>query len=373
MILKHVNICCSTGNIKHMSSAEIITHKKKSLLDPGCTEGMGCLPQALILGKLWADKNERQIRFLMKNKSKLAAEGLKLAKKVNVNIDVNSGCNIADIMKFQKNLKGYRIHVFNDKTDCENQIFSWHEGDKHINLFYFDDLKHFSAIKKLPAFFSKSAQCARCLKLFKDKTKHRCADACRYCHEPNGCDPVLQMVSCNECNRQFRGIQCYQNHLAIMYGNDTVCRNIRICDICCKYIDAVKRGYVPHTCDEVRCSTCSKITEADHKCFITTYDVDPPKKYAIIFFDFEATQNTMVAGKEDTYLHKPNLCVANLICHECVTTPDPEFQCRNCVQRVHIFENSAEKSCVAKFIDFCEVYRSYSNTVCCIAHNFKGK
>lgn len=150
-----------------------------------------------------------------------------------------------------------------------------------------------------------------------------------------------------------------------------ICETIWICSDCSKFIDENDlTEFKKHVCSDKFCDICKRTVEADHQCYIQPYLKKPPNKYCIIFFDLECTQNTPAEHTKSGFSHKPNLCVAQQICHSCYDIDDVDPKCKNCKQREFIFE---QKTCVEKFIDFCEVYRPYANSnICVIAHNFKS-
>lgn len=100
----------------------------------------------------------------------------------------------------------------------------------------------------------------------------------------------------------------------------------------------------------------------------TIYTVKRPEKFSIVFFDLECTQDKQIG--ENSYLHEPNLCIAQRICELCYIHDSDFYECKNCISRQSIFENDSYSNCVKFFLDFIETYKS--RDVYCIAHNFKG-
>lgn len=133
-----------------------------------------------------------------------------------------------------------------------------------------------------------------------------------------------------------------------------------------------KRKFISHNCDEKICSVCQEFVPRDHNCYIQKYKKKPLKNFIIIFYDLECTQNTRIENG-NSYLHKPNLCVVNMVCHNCYNHDNEDFQCRYCNRREYLFENNSEDGdCVKQFIDFCEIYHPNATRIFCIAHNMKA-
>lgn len=263
-------------------------------------------------------------------------------------------------------------------------LFKTVKKQKKIALFYMSEEKHFITIRKVSAFFGFTYQCDYCDKLYQTLNKHRCSEVCSYCRQIGPCASVEDMTFCSLCRRSTRGELCYQNHIekacAItkhkkrsdeLVDNDaatTVCQQLQICENCFLFIDTRRKGAIPHVCTDKWCSVCSRRVSEDHQCYIQKFNKSPPEKWVLIFYDFETTCEESYRGSDDTFVHKPNLCVANQICYKCYNCGDGE--CENCTQRTRVFEGY---SCVKDFVDFVEEYRPYSrNKVTAIAHNAKS-
>ena len=215
-------------------------------------------------------------------------------------------------------------------------------------------------------------------------------------------------VHCAECNRNFKNPVCYTNHKTKLIKGKTVCKSFYRCKTCDAYVSeamTAKRG--KHVCTQYYCSTCNMMVEFNHQCFIKVirdlakknrpgltesnicmfmdeendgmfddgtgdeYEEAEPvskhKKHArkkqqsplkYIFFDFECTQ--------DGGIHKPNLCVAEMVCEECAEKQH-EFHCKFCTPR-KVFKGENTQT------EFCSwLFQSpqTENSVA-IAHNMKS-
>ena len=87
-----------------------------------------------------------------------------------------------------------------------------------------------------------------------------------------------------------------------------------------------------------------------------------------VFYDFETRQNTKL--DENTFIHTPNLCVAQLCCDGCVKNTDLNALCNFCGVRQHIYEGD---NCLENFLNFVIRFKknNFSSFVC-IAHNARA-
>jgi DNA polymerase type B, organellar and viral len=350
-------------SIINLNTKEILKKKKNSIIDLSEKHGdLSCLPVSLLAGKLFADNNYEMFHLNKIKKSTIQ----KFIKSANVELDNINGCNFNDIVKFQKILSEYNIKVFLNKSNSQ-EFFSCKDTseNKEINLFYFQDIKHFVAIKKVNSFFGKNYYCKYCYKVYNNL--HKCTEQCKYCKGNPPCEYVnTNGVTCAECNRTFRGQICFENHKQNKYGKEIVCKQVFLCNKCLKYIDNVQRNNIVHKCDEKFCRICNKIVDRKHFCYIKKYNNSLNKNvnWALIFYDFECTQEKKIS--DISYVHEPILCVANVVCKFCYDI-DELVECEKCGKRQNIFENS---DCVSKFIDF--LFEHKIKRICCIAHNFKS-
>ncbi len=98
-------------------------------------------------------------------------------------------------------------------------IYKGPESEKKIYLYLHDD--HYDVITSMPTFLSKK------LLLYKNvpqdmtiKERHRCNNicyACRKIHEVS----TDNWIHCDDCNRYFRGPECFALHQKTVKGNST--------------------------------------------------------------------------------------------------------------------------------------------------------
>lgn len=315
----------SGGNhvpLKILNENNIFKHKRNSIIYPrGEYNDNKCLPRALVLGKVFADKCTDEC---MKKYTRCKSKVLKiktdlLCKNAGVQVDQENGCVLQDVYKFSKVLKKYEIRILDDFNDPSSVIFRTPRSDLKIFLFYMKDKRHFITIKSLRTFYGFRYQCVNCDKMLNDIKKHRCMNVCNYCRKTPLCPNVPQMVHCNQCNRNFKGKYCFDRHLEqIVEQNDetlitTTCKTYSICDKCYKFIKQDDKRI--HICSDKFCNNCRQIVPADHRCFIQPYKRFNPKKWCIIFFDIESRQEKILNTGADTpeYLHEANLCIASQV------------------------------------------------------------
>lgn len=352
--------------LRRLNEDNLLKHKRRSLIVPKFVKEQDtkCLPRAIVLAMAHADKmNYYEMKNLLRNNSKLLEKRTdKLIKKCHINVHNENGCFLNELIKVSKKYKEYQFVVYNSMNDCKSILYKTIKTKKRINLLHITN--HFIAIKSLKGLFGYRYQCNDCDNLYNNPKTHKCSSVCNYCRQLGPCPSVAEMFQCEQCNRRFRGEVCFMRHIKAQ-----ICKKIRICGDCTKFINGADETK-KHICSDKYCNICNCTVSADHKCYIQQYSKEPPKKFCIIFFDLECTQNSPVEHSITGFTHKPILCVAQQICHLCFDDDDLNVRCINCKQREHIFELG---TCVEEFVNFCDNYRPYAcNNVCVIAHNFKS-
>lgn len=357
--------------LRNLTDQQILTRKKCSIIDPGVSDDMLCLPKSLVLGQAIADGNINLVNVYLYYPQKLKAQAIKLSKKAKVVSDPVNGCSILTLYKFQKVLPQYGISLYEDKKNGNNILFKAVNGGKPINLYFLKNLKHYIVIKNIKGFFGYSAQCKHCGHLHNNTNHHLCKVICKECKSPSPCEPDEQGSShCGLCRRNFASRTCFEKHYTNMRGDKNICSLIFFCDSCHKIVDLTFRMNVPHVCDEVWCNLCKANLPKTHKCFVKQHSKRSPSSFNIIFFDLECTQDTP-SSRTANFKHVPNLCVTQGICADCFRNEDPNISCDVCVNRHFFFVNSEDLNCVDKFLNFLED-AFVSDSVVCIAHNLKG-
>lgn len=174
---------------------------------------------------------------------------------------------------------------------------------------------------------------------------------------------------CNECNRNFKTVDCFNKHKLNMHRDKMICELIYICRTCHKLVDTTYRHNV-HTCGETWCKVCRINCAPEHVCYVKRHTRASPKEFNIIFFDLECTQETPTEYA-DHFKHVANLCITKAVCENCFRNVDHAPVCAKCTPKNHCFDNAEGRNCVDKFLDFLE--ETFTNEhVIVIAHNLKG-
>jgi len=123
---------------------------------------------------------------------------------------------------------------------------------------------------------------------------------------------------------------------------------------------------------------CSEESEVDEENFIfdeaaesKTKNITLEKEEIVnrfVFFDFETTQCDPIGESKfgTEFEHRPNLCVARVICDDC-RNRDFEGMCGRCGVPEHVFEGA---NCVNDFCQF--LFNKFMKNTIAIAHNAKG-
>lgn len=126
----------------------------------------------------------------------MTQEAEKLVRKAKVKLVLGEGCNVLNIYAFQNILPEYSIFVYSDKSNGNKCYCHSQSQGKRINLFYFNDMKHFIVIKNRKQFFAKRYECAECLVLHDTiPIEHKC-NTCK----THGLCKFEQSVPCLFCN-----------------------------------------------------------------------------------------------------------------------------------------------------------------------------
>ena len=158
---------------------------------------------------------------------------------------------------------------------------------------------------------------------------------------------------CDECNRDFVSQTCFDRHKS----ETKVCKQIRKCEKCSKIIRDKN-----HECNKKKCKICKiMVPIIEHNCYITPnikekLEEEDKRDRVFIFYDFESQQ---IHQKMNEYIHKPNLCVVNIVCDRCWRSDlkdRAEEWCSFCGQKEYIFRGSKT---VKEFNVF--LFRTYSN------------
>ena len=304
-----------------------------------------CCARALVLCKAYAD--ESGFKSLLRSLTRQRALARNLMR--DAGIPVGTVCGRAEWEAFQKllapdygvvvlSLEHMNLPVFKGGPGAPKKLILWHTGS------------HYHGVKTLTGFYGKRAVCPACLKCVHNLANHRCTHTCYYCARVSGeCLWVGSGRQCPRCEIAFPNEECLRGH-------EPICGRKRRCTGCGAIYDA----RASHRCHHRVCAACSEYVDRDHVCYVRplrrSKHEDACTTY--VFFDFESVE---LAGG----YHRPNLCVANVVCTRCMHIPITEHGACECGRRQERFrgENALE--------DFCEHLFSsggYAGAVC-VAHN----
>jgi DNA polymerase type B, organellar and viral len=286
------------GHLKHTRGIrrDKFIRNKKSVIRIKNNDNL-CLARALIVAKARAErKNSDEARRYYKNVGKnqggtLTKKAKQLmidarldpvAKHIEYDNDWKMLCNALN-KDWETNTDNpreekvyYRVHVWNERdmsitkpyftSDVPDSVKE-EQYSKIENLHLSINLinKHVNVVGNIIAYASKNF-CSICFECYNTK-KHDCLKLCRAC-EVEGClgkEDVSSLRLCEKCNREFHNEACFENHL-----KSGICERKFRCKYCEKTVDLSLRGKdnKVHVCGEIRCPTCEKIVDSNHKCYI---------------------------------------------------------------------------------------------------------
>ena len=205
-----------------------------------------CCTRAIVTAKAKLDShpNWESIRHGGRIQGNLAAQ---LHEKVGVQ---RGSCGIPEIKKFQDVLPGYQI-VLISKERFNAIIYKGPEAPKRIYLYYYDN--HYGIITTMTGFLGRNYYCTSCNKGYDHEEHHNCKVTCSCCYR-RGCQVAegtrIIWKSCPDCDRFFKGEECYKNHKERKTRKGTplrsVCDNFKKCRQCKKVINCKGREMVTH-------------------------------------------------------------------------------------------------------------------------------
>jgi hypothetical protein len=238
--------------------------------------------------------------------------------------------------------KRIKIVVFADfEASVLWQGFEDSHNVEQIRILLFAN--HYYLIKSTTGTFSCQYFCDYCNRRYGRRGDHVCKYRCERCTLAPKCNiDDIHEKYCNDCNRKFYGLNCYQNHIRA-----NVCQKIRFCNLCRSTFRNLRRGEV-HVCGMIYCKVCLQKRPSDHQCYIPKYTPKTLKNRLFIFIDFECTQDTV--GELDGPEHVPNLCITHQICENCLQYEDKTYACSTCNQREQIFPETCFQDCMGDCI-----------------------
>lgn len=108
-----------------------------------------------------------------------------------------------------------------------------------------------------------------------------------------------------------------------------------------------------------------------HLCCIAKNKKAKPTKreseFLFVFYDLECRQETPISGVSNTFLHEPNLCIAQHVCSMCFNNDNLDADCQNCGKRTHIFRENPVESFLNYISSLPKKFK-----ITALAHNMRG-
>ncbi|KAB0804626.1 hypothetical protein PPYR_01596 [Photinus pyralis] len=283
---------------------------------------------------------------------------------VAADVDLSAGGTIEHIRQFQDYLTDFTIVVYNHRLGKTTYFEGPRSPQRQVlNLIFEND--HYNVITSLTSAFSCGYFCESCRIRMSRREQHKnCKYICPCCHTTPPCNKDAENIKCAACNRDFRGLECYRYH-----KDQNLCTKVRRCRAC---LTTVWKEKKPHKCGVKRCITCQADRPIRHLCYMAKNTPDQKKlskDFVFVFYDFECRQDDQFENRGDTFVHVPNLCVAQQLCKSCIkTNTDINILCDKCGPRQHIFKQDP----VNELLNFVSTLARKNRDVVAIAHNSKG-
>jgi DNA polymerase type B, organellar and viral len=334
-----------------------------------------CFAYAMIAAKINHECANDKARLLKFRRSIKARKFEWLDREYNdfwvpLGVDVSQGATLDHVKMAQEALKDqFRIHVFLDRSGRElafTPTGCTSSGVVDVHLLLEQNHYIFIKPKSLMTVFGFGYYCAYCRKGYYHKDAHyKCKYTCPGCFESLHCTGVD--VVCNLCNRNFKGMECKNKHIA-----NNVCENVKRCTDCGVTVKP-KRGL--HVCGYRYCIKCRTYRPTPHGCMVAQMKPKNTRQndeVLYVYYDFESRMDENVEGSSTKFKHIPNLCVAFQRCKDCPDIKDQieiENECSNCGVRKHIFER---ENTLNDFFGYLMNIDGKFNSVIVIAHNARS-
>lgn len=317
-----------------------------------------CLPRAIVVSMAYVDKSLDYNKIRRDNGKIQTQKALQLLNDADITIP-EQGAGISELQQFQRFLNEYQITVYAYGSKGRDIIYKGAEATKRINLLHYKN--HYNVITSLTAAFSCNFFCEHCHIPYEHKVDHRCQTSCFCCHQSPACNRK-KYVTCNDCNRKFKGINCFENHKKAMSDTQSLCERLKQCTLCLKLYKNDRN----HICNEIFCKICYKFVEEDHLCFMPVDTKSPSlKDILFIFYDLE-TQLEQTSNVEISNIHKPNLCIFVQRCDSCMDNNADLVCCEKCGVRL---QKLSSTQCIESFMHHILSIRKKFRKVVVIAHN----
>eukprot|EP00732_Lithocolla_globosa_P002062 Lithocolla_globosa_v1_NODE_1230_length_2754_cov_22.616525.p1 type:complete len:304 gc:universal NODE_1230_length_2754_cov_22.616525:1872-961(-) len=172
------------------------------------------------------------------------------------------------------------------------------QGKKPLYLLLIEE--HFHFINSIVGYLDVEKYCLPCCVGYRSRDGHKCKGSdnqiekkvkCKICGlkdvdhytEKMTHDKYQPWLDCNDCNRKFPTIDCFENHLST--GQ---CGSAYKCLDCERKMFDKTQPRETHQCGDYKCFNCGNIVPKEHKCFMREGKSNFDKNTKYEFFDFES-------------------------------------------------------------------------------------
>ena len=218
-----------------------------------------------------------------------------------------------DIKNFER-VCNVKIVVYDFKLDClyDNKN---NTNPREIYIILNSEKEHFQfVITKMNAFLGEPYYYKFCRIGYSHKEQHKCKNTCQSC-KSSTCNQNGTDITCVDCNRDFQGEKCFENHkYTKSYIDKTTKEESRTLSTCDRYkkcpdcdetsFRRIKSKEINHKCGYRTCSNCNDYTNLEtHECFIQKKHLpkNPKMNEKLAFWDVEAYQESR-SNKHIPYL-----------------------------------------------------------------------
>lgn len=345
-----------SGRVRSYNTYEEECSKRRGIIVINNKDNL-CFPRALVVAMAYI-MNVKNLKQIIKNAHKLQdQEVVRLMNETGIQVP-KEGTGIEEIGQFQNYLKDFKITIYKYGAKGREVLYEGLDAPNKINLLHHNN--HFNVITNLTAAFVCRYYCEDCHIPYNNKNEHACFRSCPCCQQTPPCEKTREEIHCQDCNRKFRGLTCYNKHKSknsVKIGS--VCSQVKRCEECLRVI---KRGH-EHVCGEVFCKICNQYTSPNHYCYMQVDKRNPKTDDLLfIFYDLETRQDMIL--ENGTREHIPNLCILQQRCDHCIDEKNLYF-CMKCGYREVIYKDNV----ISLLVQHILAMRKKFKKVVVIAHN----
>ena len=338
--------------------AQNLYEKKHSIYNMAPKDPNSCVYWAIVFGMEYHENRNitntgfKDIKawdvFRKNRRDRISKAAKNLCKKCQINY--NEPCTLITLRKIQNIIKGnYQIIMFERPQRLDRQPYiPLFKGPPSKKIILLESISrsgygHVNFFTSLNSYFETNAFCTSCFKRNEHRT-HVCTEGnCKHCRTIPPCT-AQEPVTCSQCNRQFNGQNCYDQHIINkLCGNRIKCKD---CD------DEYSTRY-PHRCFTSYCFKCNEHYDSyPHNCYVKPIPItdlinQDDQLRVIITLDIETRQDTVDA--RGRHVHIPTLLCTRTHCQECFDDESLTKKIDVCKTCGHLDRAWTGKDCVFEF------------------------